>query len=106
MFEDPAVADKTASVAVAKAAMHSFRELALNVSTPNNFVELRGRARMHALIDEMKANKSARNFAETIYPVEMPALGAVSAAVSFDAGTLPQRGSIDTRIADKALRVR
>lgn len=106
MFEDPAVADKTASVAVAKAAMHSFRELALNVSTPNNFVELRGRARMHALIDEMKANKSARNFAETIYPVEMPALGAVSAAASFDAGTLPQRGSIDTRIADKALRVR
>ena len=107
MFEDPAVADKAASAAVVKAATHSFRELAINVSTPDNFVELRGRARMHALIDEMKANKSARNFAETIYPVEMPALKAVGAATSFEAGTLPQRGSIDTRVAaNKALRVR
>lgn len=106
MFEDPAVADKTASAAVVKAATHSFRELALNVSTPDNFVELRGRERMHALIDEMKANKSARNFAETIYPVEMPALGAVEATTSFEAGMRLQRGSIDTRVANKALRVR
>lgn len=107
MFEDPAVADKTASAAVVKAATHSFRELALNVSTPDNFVELRGRERMHALIDEMKANKNARNFAETIYPVEMPALGAVEATTtSFEAGMRLQRGSIDTRVANKALRVR
>ena len=106
MFEDPAVAGKAASAAVVKAATHSFRELALNVSTPNNFVELRGRERMHALIDEMKANKNARNFAETLYPVEMPALGAVEATTSFEAGMRLQRGSIDTRIADKALRVR
>lgn len=107
MFEDPAIADKAASAAVVKAATHSFRELALNVSTPDNFVELRGRERMHALIDEMKANKSVRNFAETIYPVEMPALGAVNATTSFDAGMRLRRGSIDTRIAaDKVLRVR
>ncbi|MDE5907084.1 MAG: hypothetical protein K2G66_05615, partial [Alistipes sp.] len=106
MFEDPAVADGT-TAAAAKKAMHSFRELALNVSTPNNLVELRGRERMRVLIDEMKANKSVSNAARTIEPVEMPALGAVKAATSFDAGTLPRRGSIDTRIvAKQALRVR
>lgn len=88
MFEDPAVADGT-TAAAAKKAMHSFRKLALNVSTPNNFVELRGRERMRALIDEMKANRSAENMARTIEPVAMPALGVAAAKVTFKPG-LPQ----------------
>lgn len=88
MFEDPAVADGT-TAAAAKKAMHSFRKLALNVSTPNNFVELRGRERMRALIDEMKANKRVSNAARTIEPVEMPALGVADAKVTFKPG-VPQ----------------
>ncbi len=104
---DPAVDDMAPAEEIAKTmSMKSLQNLAAEAATPNNFVELRGRERMHALIDEMKANKSARNFAETIYPVEMPALGTAEATTKFEAGRLLQRGSIDARVAKQALRVR
>ncbi|MCM1301182.1 MAG: hypothetical protein NC226_05630 [Bacteroides cellulosilyticus] len=106
MFVDPAVDDK-APAAGAKTSMHSFRELAMDVTTPDNFVELRGRERMHSLIDELKANKSACNVAGTVVAVEMPMLRAAEATTKFEVGMLPQRGSIDTRIDAKlAIRVR
>ncbi|MDE5963146.1 MAG: hypothetical protein K2G58_03820, partial [Alistipes sp.] len=77
MLVDPAVDDTTPAETASKTvSLKSLRNLAANAATPNNLVELRGRERMRALIDEMKANKSVSNAARTIEPVEMPALGA------------------------------
>lgn len=87
---DPAVDDTTPAETASKTvSLKSLRNLAANAATPNNFVELRGRERMRALIDEMKANRSAENMARTIEPVEMPALGVAAAKVTFKPG-VPQ----------------
>lgn len=109
MFEDPAVADsktEAAAVAAHKATTHAFRQLAIDVTTPNNFVELRGRERMRALIDEMHTGKcTARNVAERIVSVEMPALEKVDAKVTFKAGLSKQ--SFDRtmlKVTEKASR--
>lgn len=93
MFVDPAVDDmapEESSAAPKAVSMHALRNLAVNAATPNNFVELRGRERMRALIDEMRAGKNVRNAAQSLKPVEMPALGEAKAKVSFKQG-LPQQ---------------
>lgn len=93
MFEDPAVAEAAPASAapVKKTSLKSLQSLAANAATPANFVELRGHERMHALINEIHANKKAiRNAAQTIEPVAMPALGVADAKVSFQSG-LPKQ---------------
>lgn len=90
MLVNPAVDDTTPAETASKTvSLKSLRNLAANAATPNNFVELRGRERMRALIDEMKANKRVSNAARTIEPVEMPALGVAAAKVTFKPG-VPQ----------------
>lgn len=93
MLVDPAVDDmapKESSAAPKTVSMHALRNLAVNAATPNNFVELRGRERMRALIDEMRAGKNVRNAAQSLKPVEMPALGEAKAKVSFKQGLSQQ----------------
>lgn len=104
MLVDPAVDDmapkEEGSAAPKAVSTHALRNLATNAATPNNFVELRGHERMHALIYEMRAAKSVRNAARTLEPVEMPALGEAEAKVSFKQG-LPQQSFDRSRLEVK-----
>ena len=60
MLEDPELAAEEGS-AEAKVRrnvkLNELKSLAVNMAAPANYVELRGRERAHALIDELKANK-------------------------------------------------
>ncbi len=107
MLVDPAVDDKAPAEKAAKTvSLQSLRNLAANAATPSNFVELRGRERMRALIDEIHANKGAiRNAAQTIEPVAMPALGVAEAKVSFRSG-LPKQSFDRTLLVKKHDAVR
>lgn len=107
MLVDPAVDGKApAAIAAKTVSLQSLRNLAANAATPANFVELRGRQRMHALIDELHADKKAvRNSAQTIEPVAMPALGTAEAKVSFRSG-LPKQSFDRTQFVKKNDAVR
>lgn len=107
MLVDPAVDDKApAAIAAKTVSLQSLRNLAANAATPANFVELRGRQRMRALIDELHADKKAvRNSAQTIEPVAMPALGTAEAKVSFRSG-LPKQSFDRTQFVKKNDAVR
>ena len=86
MFEDTAVA--TANVPTAAPTAGQLKALSQEISVePTNFVELRGRERIHALIDEMMSNnKKIRNAAVKMIDGEMPAGSVVKAKTSFSAG--------------------
>lgn len=63
---------------------------------PTNYVELRGRERAHALIDELNAESRIVNRATNVMRTEMPELGAVKAKVTFTKGIAktPMTGSL------------
>lgn len=102
VLEDPAVAGTSGAPArITRSQLHDLSSAAF--AEPQNFVELHGRERMHALIDEhigrMPANRG-KNF-ET---VEMPALSVAKAKVDFRQGVAAPSKEITRKTGTKATR--
>lgn len=99
MFEDPEYSDlefESAAKLNAKKGMTKtqFNAVANDIVTvPTNFVELRGRERAHAIIDEMKANKRIANRAVNAVDGQMPAPHKAAVKSSFAAGDKPSRSA-------------
>ena len=65
MFEDPAVSSlSSVNKPVHVTTVENLNTLASQMKTPANYVELRGRARAHALIDELNAKNAAKQAAK------------------------------------------
>lgn len=65
MFEDPAVSSlSSVNKPVHVTTVENLNTLAKEMATPANYVELRGRARAHALIDELNAKNAAKQAAK------------------------------------------
>ncbi len=75
-----------ASAESSAVSLSSLQAIAKASATPNNFVELRGDARMGALIKEFVGKKSAVNYAVGVKSVVMPDLGVAKAKTTFQAG--------------------
>lgn len=99
MFVDPAKATSSVSAPVAS---DTFSGIVRNAGVkPANFVELRGRERIHALIDEYIGKSKPVNRITTALPVDVPALGAVKAKVEFREGVAAPGEEITRKIGAK-----
>lgn len=90
MLEDPAVAAaNSAAPAAVTAKTAQLHKLAAEMAaTPLNCVELQGRARIHALIDEMNADRGSKLVNRATKSVEggQPIVRKAAAKTSFEAG--------------------
>lgn len=87
MLEDPAKAQPQSQPKVATQKQKQLEQLAAALATPANYVELRGRERAHALIDEIVEVKSQpRSLSTSLRRVEMPAMKAVDLKSTFTPG--------------------
>lgn len=86
MCEDPAVATSSVAPKITRTQLRSLVQTAM--TPPKNFVELRGRERIHALIDEMQSRPKTRKavMSNDILRVEAPELGVAKAKTSFSEG--------------------
>ena len=112
MLEDPAVATTSAAPAAAGTRQGEIHALTAAMSKPlTNYVELRDRARAHAVIDEIVADRAKAQglqAAKNKVAVEGQRVSRPAAAqTTFQAGQFPQRsGSATEKIATKTLVVR
>ena len=102
MFEDPSVSSLQ-SVQKPKnlTTVKELNTLASQMATPANFVELRGRERAHALIDELNSKKPSIKSATKRVAVadEMPAAHQVKATVTYS-----PRVAVDKQIAKHSIK--
>lgn len=99
VLEDPAVAGTSAAPAqITHSQLHDLASATF--AEPQNFVELRGRERMHALIDEHIGRMPA-NRGKSFKIVDVPALGAVKAKVEFRQETAAPGKEVTRKIGAK-----